>query len=165
MRGERCAFHPEDDGNIGYHQQQLSSEHAEVPGVRLHLTEVDLAERHQQGQEYQEGKQGAEHGQQRIACSIELRQEVETGVAHRTQTDGYGERPVLTEFNETVHRYCVVFVLVELFVGIAVQFGLYYLLGEAVAARYGDVQFPVGKVDDRRGKLICCRRTDNVHTD
>jgi len=86
-----------------------------VPSLRTHLLEVNLAERHQQRQEYQKGKQRAEHGQQRIACSVELRQEVETGVAHRTQTDGYGERPVLTEFNEAVHRYCVVFVLVKLF--------------------------------------------------
>ena len=74
-----------------------------MPAVKAHLLEVNLAERHQQRQEYQKGKQRAEHRQQSTACSVEFGNKLEGEVANGTDADSYGKRPVFAESDDSIH--------------------------------------------------------------
>ena len=84
----------EDNPHIKCYKQHLSQQYTHMPAMGLHLMEIDTAESGKQRAEHHHGEDGINNSAQRFARRIELRNEIEREIDHRTHSDSYGQRPV-----------------------------------------------------------------------
>ena len=96
------ALHTEDDGHIDRHEQQLCHENADVPTVRTHLMEVNLAEGDEERTENRQRKDEVDDGSQLVANLVEGRYPEEDEIENAAHGNGHGQRPVFQKPHEGI---------------------------------------------------------------